>query len=99
MNSLNSPPETRENTHALTASEKPNAKLIYSSCSGEPRASPVPFLALAEMFATCVPAKAKKRNRPVPMYSPRMATMWPRMGVGMRFRVRVRVAFKAVALV
>ena len=37
-----------------------------------------PVFVFEEMFATCVPANAKKRKKIVPANSPIAATIWPR---------------------
>ena len=66
---LNRPPLTRKKTHALTAKLNPNMRLMYASvfalatCVKLPSAVSAPPVAA---FATCVPLKAKKRNRNVP---------------------------------
>lgn len=53
----------RKKTHALTASEKPKLKLMYRSwagfCDATVVMTVVPSLGFDDMFATCVPAKAK----------------------------------------
>ena len=67
----------RKNTHALTASEKPNAKLMYSRADvlgawvNDP--SPPDPASLVAALATCVAEKEKKRNMKVPANSPVMA--------------------------
>ena len=79
---LKSPPLMRKKTHTFTMRLNPNTTLTYSSTMGEnPVASPVVVLAAsgdaeAPMLATCVPAKAKKRNMVVPTNSPTKATKW-----------------------
>ena len=64
---LKSPPLTRKKIQTLTASENPNASEMYIndpiSISWLPR----------RLLAVCVAAKAKKRNRKVPMNSPKKA--------------------------
>ena len=52
-----------------------------------------PVLVLEEMFATWVPAKAKKRKDMVPTSSPMTATVCPRV-VGGRRRRRVRTGLE-----
>ena len=53
---LNKPPLIRKKTHALTASEKPKLKLIYSNSEGFFCATCVitvlPVLVFEDMFAT-----------------------------------------------
>lgn len=66
---LNSPPETRKKTHALTARLKPKANEMYRSvlalgtCDRPPSDDPDPA---AAALATWVAENAKKRNRKVP---------------------------------
>jgi hypothetical protein len=76
---LNSPPLIRKNIHALTIRLNPKDKEIYSNVAGlSPVAAPVVELSAvcgAPMLATCVPPKAKKRNRVVPTNSPITATV------------------------
>lgn len=78
---LNSPPLIRKKTHALTASEKPKLKLIYSNWAGLlcfiVVVTVVPVLLFDEIFATCAPAKPKNRKKMVPAISPIAATICP----------------------
>jgi hypothetical protein len=66
---LNKPPDTRKNTHALTAKLKPKPSAIYDNAlalgTWEIPLSwpPEPDV---DALATCVVAKAMKRNRKVP---------------------------------
>jgi len=61
---LKRPPLIRKKTQTVTASEKPNAKEMYSS-------DPMSMgLVPRRLLATCVAAKAKNRKRKVPTYSP-----------------------------
>lgn len=75
---LKRPPVMRKKTHAFTASEKPKARLMYSkaevlgACVKDPLVPPVLEV---EALATWVAAKAKKRNKKVPVNSPIMAIM------------------------
>jgi hypothetical protein len=76
---LNNPPLMRKKIHALTMRLKPNDREIYSNVAGlNPVAAPVVELSAvcpAPILATCVPPKAKKRNRVVPTNSAITATM------------------------
>ena len=78
---LNNPPLIRKKTHALTASENPKHKLIYSSWAGLLPAlmgaavAPAPTAVDGILFATCVPDNAKNKNKTVPTNSPEQATM------------------------
>ena len=73
---LNRLPVTLKKIHALTARENPKASEMYSSCA---RLGPVGAAAGAcsvtedGVFATCVAAKAKSRNKKVPISSPIIA--------------------------
>ena len=71
---LNKPPLMRKNTQTLTARLKPNDRLMYSNTDALALNGPVVGFAAAIKFATCVPAKAKNKNRNVPTNSPRKAT-------------------------
>lgn len=72
---LKRPPEMRKKTQALTAREKPKDRLMYRSWAGlEACAMVMDVCGAVWVFATCVPEKAKKRKRKVPMNSPHMAT-------------------------
>lgn len=78
---LKSPPLMRKKIHTFTIRLNPKTMEMYSSTVGEkPVASPVVVfeseLAADPMLATCVPAKAKKRNIVVPTNSPMKATKW-----------------------
>ena len=64
---LKSPPLTRKKIQTLTASENPNASEMYIN-------DPISMSRLPRrLLAVCVAAKAKKRNRKVPMNSPKKA--------------------------
>lgn len=79
---LNRPPLTRKNTQTLTIKLNPNTRLMYSStlvfgacvmlfdCWPEVAGS----LAIAAVFATCVPPNAKNKNMNVPANSAAAAT-------------------------
>ena len=75
---LNRPPEIRKKIQTFTIRLKPKATAIYNSTMGlKPVAAPVVEfceLSWAPIFATWVPAKAKKRNIVVPTNSPMVAT-------------------------
>lgn len=64
---LKRPPETRKKTQTLTVKEKPNASEMYINDD----MSMLLFEAARRLLAVCVAAKAKKRNRNVPMNSPK----------------------------
>ena len=89
---LNSPPEIRKKTHALTASEKPNDNAMYCSCCG---LLPVCATVIPDddgmLLATCVPPSAKYRKSTVPTYSPTAATKWLRTTSGMRWANGMRL--------
>ena len=61
------PPLTRKNTQTLTARENPNASEMYIKDD----MSILRFDAARRLLAVCVAANAKKRNRNVPMNSPK----------------------------
>ena len=67
---LKAPPVILKKIQTLTASEKPKASEMNSRTDVG--------LASLCVFATCVPAKAKKRNIKVPTNSPRKAIRCPR---------------------
>jgi hypothetical protein len=78
---LNNPPlilkkypgiDGKRKTKARTDIQRLGRILLYYS-----RNDRVPVLVFEEMFATCVPAKAKNRKSIVPANSPMAATMWP----------------------
>jgi len=77
---LNNPPLMRKKIQAFTARLKPNESEMYRSFDGStpPVVAPVVLLFAvvpAPMFATCVPPKAKKRKKVVPINSPIIATV------------------------
>lgn len=70
------PPLIRKKTQAFTANEKPKHSAMYNSCEGLDIAPTTLGLLGAASRATCVPEKAKKRNKVVPTYSALVATKW-----------------------
>ena len=64
----------RKNTHTLTARLKPNESAMYSKTETLALNGAVRGVVAAIMFATCVPEKAKNRNKNVPTNSPKKAT-------------------------
>jgi hypothetical protein len=74
---LNRPPDMRKKIQTLTIKLKPKETEIYSITIGLNPA--VAFVVVSTgvlewAFATCVPAKAKNKNRVVPTHSPIAAT-------------------------
>ena len=93
---LNSPPLILKNVHAFTASEKPKAKEIYNTLEISVVVVITPELLV--VFAICVAAKAKNRNRNVPRNSPKTATTWPREPLGRCLRKGSRAAALASSM-
>jgi hypothetical protein len=79
---LNNPPETLKKTHTLTIRLNPKVNamnkstLVFGACVILLSCCPAVagLLAMADVFATCVPPKAKNRNMKVPANSAHMAT-------------------------
>ncbi len=70
---LNKPPLILKKTQTFIARLKPKTKEMYVSCV---RFGPVLVEPCVPRLAICVPPKAKKRKKKVPMNSPREATKW-----------------------
>lgn len=69
------PPEIRKKIQTLVIKLKPNERAMYNSTIGlKPFSALVVVFSFDPMFATWVPANAKKRNMVVPMNSPIDAT-------------------------
>lgn len=76
---LKAPPVTLTKAQTFTIRLKPKAKAMYSRLLVEGS-----FAALAgAVLATCVPAKAKNKNKKVPTNSPIPKTRLVRMGCDM----------------